>query len=99
MKDAPVGQVKLLVQRFGQARPDEVALQAFSEAAKLEDFTISAGDKQGVLEGTRLDEVNSFELNGIHFAPTKLARADRKDVLYLAAPETASTASFHPEQS
>lgn len=99
MKDAPVGQVKLLVQRFGQARPDEVALQAFSEAAKLEDFTISAGDQQGVLEGTRLDEVNSFELNGIHFAPTKLARADRKDVLYLAAPETASTASFHPEQS
>src|SRR5260370_8180304 len=99
MKDAPVGQVKLLVQRFGQARPDEVALQAFSEAAKLEDFTISAGDKQGVLEGTRLDEVNGFELNGVHFAPAKLTRAERKDVLYLAAPATISTQSLQAEQN
>ena len=96
MKDAPVGQVKLLVQRFGQAHPDEVTVQAFSEAAKLDDFTISVGDKQGVLEGTRLDEVKSFELNGMDFAPAKLARADRKDVLYLAAPETAS---FRAEQN
>ncbi len=99
MKGVPVGQVKLLVQRFGQAYPDEVGLQAFSEAAKLDDFTISAGDKQGVLEGTRLDEVTSFELNGINFVPARLARAERRDVLYLAAPETVSTASFRPEQS
>jgi len=35
-------------------------------------------------------------LNGIDFAPAKLARADRKDVLYLAAPETAS---FRAEQN
>ena len=99
MKDSPTGPVKILVQRFGETHTDEMTLQAYSEAAKLEDFTISAGDKQGVLEGTRLDEVNSFELNGIHFAPAKLSRADRKDVLYLAAPETASTASFQPQQN
>jgi hypothetical protein len=99
LKEQPVGPVKLLVQRFGQAQPDELALQAYSEAAKLEEFTISAGDKQGVLEGTRLDEVNGFELNGIQFVPAKLTRVDRKDVLYLAAPAAASTASFHTEQN
>jgi hypothetical protein len=99
MKDSPTGPVKLLVQRFRETHPDELALQAYSEAAKLEEFTISAGDKQGVLEGTRLDEVNSFELNGVRFAPAKLSRADRKDVLYLAAPESASTASFQPQQN
>lgn len=99
LKDAPAGPVKLLVQRFGQAHPDELNLQAYSEAAKLEEFTISAGDKQGMLEGTRLDEVNSFELNGVPFSPVKLARTERKDVLYLAAPANLSTASFHPEQN
>jgi hypothetical protein len=99
MKDSPTGPVKLLVQRFGQTQADEMTLQAYSEAAKLEDFTISVGDKQGVLEGTRLDEVNGFELNGIHFMPAKLSRANRKDVLYLAVPEAASTASFQPQQN
>lgn len=99
LKDTPAGKVDLVVQRYGQPHPDELLLRAYSEAAKLEDFTISAGDKQGVLEGTRLDEVNSFELNGIHFAPAKLTRAERKDVLYLAAPETMSTASFQPHQN
>jgi len=99
MKEMPAGKVQLLVQRFGQPRVDEMTLQAYSEAAKLDDFTISAGDKQGVLEGTRLDEVNGFELNGIHFAPAKLSRAERKDVLYLAAPDSASTSSFQPQQN
>ena len=99
MKEMPAGKVQFLVQRFGQERPDEMNLQAYSEAAKLDDFTISAGDKQGVLEGTRLDEVNGFELNGVHFAPAKLSRAERKDVLYLAAPESASTSSFQPQQN
>ncbi len=99
LKDTPAGKVQLQVQRFGQVHPDELTLQAYSEAAKLEDFTISAGDKQGVLQGTRLDEVNSFELNGVHFVPAKLTRAERKDVLYLAAPATVSTASFQPEQN
>src|SRR5260370_20218664 len=99
LKDAAAGKIALAVQRFGQERPDELTLQAYSEAAKLDDFTISAGDNQGVLEGTRLDEVNGFELNGVHFAPAKLTRAERKDVLYLAAPESASTASFQPQQN
>jgi hypothetical protein len=99
MKEAPTGPVKLVVSRFGQEKPDEVPLQAYSEAAKLEDFTISVGDQQGVLQGTRLDEVNSFELNGIHFAPAKLTRADRKDFLYLATQENAAMASFQPDQS
>jgi hypothetical protein len=99
LKDAAAGKITLAVQRFGQEHPDELALQAYAEAAKLDDFTISAGDRQGVLEGTRLDEVNGFELNGVHFAPARLTRAERKDLLYLAAPATVSTASFLPEQN
>lgn len=99
LKDVTIGAATLTVKQFGIAKPDELKLHTYSEAAKLDDFAISAGDKQGVLEGTRLDEVNGFELNGIHFAPAKLARVDRKDVLYLAAPDTASTAKFQTDEN
>ena len=98
LKDASTGPVALTVKQFGQSQPDELKLHAYSEAAKLDEFSISAGDKQGVLEGTRLDQVNGFELNGIHFAPDKLTRAERKDVLYLAAPDAASTAKFQTDE-
>ena len=46
-----------------------------------------------MLTGTRLDEVNSFELKGIRFVPTKLSRADKKDELQLAVVNAASTAA------
>ena len=64
--------------------PDELVLPTYAEAAELDHFKINAGDKQGVLTGTRLDEVNGFELKGIRFVPTKLSRADKKDELQLA---------------
>ena len=65
-----------------------------AEAAELDHFKINAGDKQGVLTGTRLDEVNSFELKGIRFVPTKLSRADKKDELQLAVAGSASPAAI-----
>jgi hypothetical protein len=99
LKDAGTGPVTLLVKQFGQSQPDELKLHAYSEAAKLDEFSISAGDKQGVLEGTRLDQVNGFELDGIHFSPAKLTRAERKDILYLAAPDAASTAKLETNES
>ena len=99
LKEASTGPVTVSVKQFGLVNPDELKLRAYSEAAKLDEFSISAGDKQGVLEGTRLDQVDGFELNGIHFSPAKLTRAERKDVLYLAAPDGASTAKFQTDES
>src|SRR5678815_2356412 len=55
-----------------------------SEAASLERFSINAGDSQATLIGSRLDEVAGGEVNGIHFAPAGLSRADSKDELRLA---------------
>jgi len=63
-------------------------VQAYSEAAHLESFAINAGDAQGVLKGSRLDEVERFELKGAHFVPAKLARANEKDELRLVEKET-----------
>jgi hypothetical protein len=98
LKDQPAGSVTVKVRQFGLPKPDEFVLQAYSEAARLEAFTINAGDQEGVLKGTRLDEVAHFELNGIHFLPAKLTRANEKDELQLAAAQPDS-ATFHPEQS
>jgi len=99
LKDSATGPVTVSVKQFGQSQPEELKLHAYSEAAKLDEFRISAGDKQGVLEGTRLDQVNSFELNGIHFSPAKLTRVERKDVLYLAAPDAGATEKFQTNEN
>jgi hypothetical protein len=84
LKNGMSGSLKLMVKQFGVAASDELVLPTYAEAAELDHFKINAGDKQGVLTGTRLDEVNSFELKGIRFVPTKLSRADKKDELQLA---------------
>ena len=99
LQEAGTGPVTVRIKQFGESQPEELALQAYSEAAKLDEFSISAGDRQGVLEGTRLDQVNSFELNGIHFSPAKLTRVERKDVLYLAAPDAGATEKLETNEN
>lgn len=85
LKDAAAGPLKMAIQQFGGIPPDQIDLHAYSEAAKLDAFKISAGDQQGLLAGTRLDQVNSLDLQGIRFEPAKLARASQQDELYLSA--------------
>ena len=93
LKEEASGSVKLMVKQFGLAASDQLVLPTYAEAAQLDRFKISAGDQQGVLTGTRLDEVNGFELKGIRFVPTKLSRADKKDELQLAAANPAPPAA------
>ncbi len=98
LKDETAGRVKMEVKQFGVAKPDDVTLLAYSEAAHLDRFTISAGDTQGVLRGTRLDEVQRFQLSGINFVPAKLSRTEQQDVLSLAAPAPAPTGDLKPDE-
>jgi hypothetical protein len=85
LKDQHAGPMKVQLRQFGLAKPDELPLRAYAEAAHLDGFTINAGDQQGVLKGTRLDEVEHFELNGVRFLPAKLTRTNEKDELHLSA--------------
>jgi hypothetical protein len=99
LKDQRVGPLKMAVKQFGANASDELILNSYAEAAELDHFKINAGDKQGVLTGTRLDEVNSFELKGVRFVPTKLSRADKKDELQLAVATPAQPATpFQPDE-
>jgi hypothetical protein len=85
LKDEVPGLVTMAVKQFGMAKADEVALHTYAEAAKLERFSIYSGDRQGLLRGTRLDEVDSVELKGVRFMPEKLSRANERDELRLTA--------------
>lgn len=100
LKNASVGTTTLLVKQFGLAKPDVIQLNTYSESAHLDDFSISAGEEQGTLKGTRLDEVASLDLSGIHFVPAGLYRADQTDELQLAAHLAAQDPppQLHPDQ-
>jgi len=99
LEDQTAGSITMMVKQFGVATSDQLVLQTYSEAAKLDYFKMNAGDKQGVLTGTRLDQVKSFELQGTRFAPTKLFRADKRDELQLAVVDSAtSNAAFQANE-
>lgn len=95
LKEAAPGPVTMRVKQFGLAKPDEVTLHTYSEAAAVDSFTIDAGDHQGVLKGSRLDEVASLEINKIQFAPGDLKRAGSVDELNLSAPDSADVGDLH----
>lgn len=85
LKDENAGRVQLLVKQYGVPQPDEITLHSYSEAARLDRFIINAGDDEGILHGTRLDEVEGLEIDGAHFVPAKLSRKNQEDELLVAA--------------
>ena len=69
LKNETPGPLTATVKQFGLAKTDEIVLHTYAEAARLEHFTLFAGDPQGVLRGARLDEVESVELKGVRLTP------------------------------
>jgi hypothetical protein len=84
LKDENPGKLEIAVKQFGMT-PEEITVKTYSESASLDKLAIHAGDSQALLTGTRLDEVASLEVSGLHFAPASLGRADAKDALHLSA--------------
>ena len=99
LKDETAGKLKLKLKQYGLAKPDIFTLHTFAEAAQLDRFSFDAGDRDGVLTGMRLDEVQSFELDGVHFAPGKLSHVKQEETLELAAPGVAATAALQPDEN
>jgi hypothetical protein len=89
------GTLNLQVKQTGLEKPDQVDLHTYSEAGKLDTFKIFAGDHQGVLKGTRLDEVATMTVNNITFSPSgSLSHSGNEDSLLLTGPDSAS---FHQD--
>lgn len=83
LQRATGGSLVLLIQKFSIDRPDELSLHMYAEAARLDSFVIHVGDIEGILRGTRLDEVSKLEVSGVSFLPESLSRADQHDELTL----------------
>ena len=93
------GSLTLLVTDYGANEPQSIPLQAFSEAGHLERFTIHAGDTQGILKGSRLEEVANLVIKGIDFVPGKLASSQSGDELLLLTQDTQAAAALKPGES
>ncbi len=85
LKDAAPGQVTVAVYQYGLAKPDTMKMTAYDVAASLEKLTLSAGDKEAVLNGTRLDQVKTAKLNGVNFTPAALTHVNDLDQLTMNA--------------
>lgn len=85
LKDEPAGLLEVDVVKYGLREPDVIALHTYAEAGRLDAFDLHAGDNDGVLKGTRLDQVASLTINGVKFVPDGLTRANQKDELKMAA--------------
>ncbi|HLK70690.1 MAG TPA: hypothetical protein VKT19_01950, partial [Steroidobacteraceae bacterium] len=80
LQEAQPGSLTLVVTQYG-AGPQPLQLHAFSEAGRLDSFTIRAGERQGILKGSRLDQVASLSLRGIQYLPGKLSSVHGADEL------------------
>jgi hypothetical protein len=94
LQKAIAGWVTMEIKKFGLHEVDQIPLHTYAEAARLDTFSIHAGDADGLLKGTRLDQVASLDLNGLHFAPDTLTRANQQDELKLVTTDATAKAKI-----
>jgi hypothetical protein len=94
LQQAQPGALTLLVSQYGAGDPQTVPVHAFSEAGHLDSFAIHAGDTQGVLKGTRLDQVTSLDVKGVEFVPGNLATRQAADELTMVAQDATAAAAL-----
>jgi hypothetical protein len=96
LQNATAGALKMQVKKFGLREADVLSLHAYAEAARLDTLIIHAGDVDGILRGTRLDEVSKLELNKVTFLPQNLVRDNQQDELKLVTHDTVAAAALKP---
>jgi hypothetical protein len=71
--NATPGTLTLVVAQTGLKQPDEINISFYAETGHLDQFVIVPEDQQATLYGSRLDEVASIVVNGVHFThPTSV---------------------------
>jgi hypothetical protein len=90
LQDAQPGPMTLLVSEYGLAQPQPIGVQGFAEAGRFDGFEIHAGDAQGLLKGSRLDEVASLAIKNVVFTPGELSTRQGSDELPMVAQDSAA---------
>jgi hypothetical protein len=99
LQKAGAGWVTMQIKKFGLHEADEIPLHTYAEAARLDSFGIHAGDSDGLLKGTRLDQVANLDFGGVEFKPGSLTRANQQDELKLITPDAAVKTKLRPRDS
>lgn len=99
LQNATAGSLQVMVKKFGLRQADEVTLHTYAEAARLDSFTIHAGDLNGILRGTRLDEVSKLEISGVAFVPDNLSRANQHDELKMATRDASAATKLKADNA
>jgi len=92
------GAMTLLIAQSGGAEPQAVPISVFSDAGRLDTFTLHSGDAQGVLKGGRLDLVAGLTVGGVAFAPGELTTDRGTDALPMIATDAPGAAALKPER-
>lgn len=98
LQTAQPGAMTLLVQQSGVSEPRSIPLQVFSNATRLDSFAMHAGDGQGLLKGSRLDEVVSLAIGGATFVPGELSTQGKDDELPMVAQDLQAAAALRPDR-
>jgi len=85
LKEAHPGALQLEVKQYGTVTAQTIQLRAYAEAGHLDSFTLHAGDAQGILKGSGLEEVADLSVNGVTFAPGKIDATMGSDELPMVA--------------
>ncbi|HEX3986894.1 MAG TPA: hypothetical protein VHX13_09825 [Acidobacteriaceae bacterium] len=94
LKETHPGPLQLEVKQFGTVTAQTIPLRAFMQAGHLNSFDLHAGDVQGVLKGSELEEVASLTLKGVTFLPGKVDPTMGSDELPMVAKDTKAAAKL-----
>lgn len=94
LQNAKPGAMTLLVSQYGGSQAQQVHLHAFSEGAHLDGFSLRAGDGQGLLRGSRLDQVTHLTIGGVEFVPGRLETKQGNDELAMVTRDTQPVAAL-----
>jgi hypothetical protein len=97
LQEAQPGAMTLMVTEVGVAQPQPISIQTFSDPGHFDGFAIHAGDAQGVLKGSRLDEVASLTIRNLTFIPGELSTRNGGDELPMVAQDPQAAAALKQE--
>jgi hypothetical protein len=99
LQDAEPGVMTLMVTQFGLKDAQPIAIKAYADAGRFEGFSIHAGDTQGLLKGSRLDEVASLSIGSAVFMPGDLSSLAGTDELPMVIQDPQAAAALQPDRA
>jgi len=98
LQEAKPGAMTLWVTQYGVSQAQPISIQTFAEAGHYDSFIVHAGDAQGVLKGSRLDEVATLSIRNVAFVAGELSTRNGGDELPMAAQDAQAAANLKQER-